>query len=320
MKGNEDILKTGTLYWFKSNRRGKVPVPIKYLTEEQRQILISGLTNNKFELCNPYHYFTEHYMWLNEDRNCFFLVSDIKIAPGIKRRTSPRKLIGKKEAYRITLSEMKRLKNDLICGRVDEKYVEFFLTKTKWKPWTEKEWKSNRDNRIGESCNYCNNHENLVLQHTLQPRKINAIKYELVGERFEEFQLFVKKNKENFELNISKDVAKVPVCPKCGSSQIHLRIRGVNKGTYVCNKSKNYVKCKHEFSTPNYGHAELDIKNAKKNRVKLLHDKFCKVKGLLRKAVEISLEEIITYLNLDNTITLCRKCAFKEDKPFDKYY
>ncbi len=36
MNKKEEILNTGTLYWFKSQRRGKVAVPLHYLTEEQK--------------------------------------------------------------------------------------------------------------------------------------------------------------------------------------------------------------------------------------------------------------------------------------------
>jgi hypothetical protein len=65
---------------------------------------------------------------------------------------------------------------------------------------------------------------------------------------------------------------------------------------------------------------EIDIKEAEKRRVSLFRDKFCEKEGLLRIAAEQSLEEIIAYLNFDHTKTLCNKCAYAEDRPFDKYY
>ena len=315
----EEILNTGTLYWFKSQRLGKVAVPLLYLTDEQKNALRLGLAENRYELCNPYEYFTAHYMWLDNNGR-YFLVTDFEISSEIKRKISPSKPVGKRYSYRITLADMKRLLTELKSGEVDEIYIRRLLSYTPWKPWDEKEWKSNRDSIIKNSCEHCASQENLVLQHTEQPRKVDSILYDLVGERYEEFLSFVERNKNSIELSFSENIRKVPVCPKCGSSQIHLRIRGANKGTYVCNKTKNYVVCKYEFVKPDYGYDERDIQEAEKKRELLLRDLFCEKEGLLRVAVEKSIEEIITYLNFDHTKTLCNKCAFAEDRPFDKYF
>lgn len=320
MNEEPEILNTGTLYWFKSQRRGEVPIPLHYLTKEQIDTLVSGLKNSKYELCNPYQYFTTHYMWLDKNKGMYLHVTDIKISADIKRKISSPRSVGKKSEYRITSSDIKRLQNDLQSGKIDHLYVRKFLSSVKWKPWIEKEWKIKRDKIIQDKCLYCGNRENLILQHSVQPRKINAVLYEMVGERFEEVQSFIEKNKNNIQLSFPEDIQKVPVCPKCGSSRIHLRERGENKGTYVCNKTRNYVVCKHKFIDPNYGYDESDIKKSEKKRAAILRDEFCKINGLLRRAVEISLEEIIVYLSLENTKTLCNKCAFKEDKPFEKFY
>ena len=319
MNKEEGILSTGTFYWFKSRRRGKVAVPLHYLTEEQKESLRLGLSSNKYEQCNPGQYFTAHYLWLENNRG-YFLVTDVEISAEIKRKLSPSNPMGKKFPYKIILSDMERLLNELKSGEIDEKYVESFLTDTPWRPWVEKEWKLKRDLIIKKSCEYCGSQEKLVLQHTIQPRKTNSILFDLVGERHEDVQLYVGRFKNNIQLSFSENIQKVPVCPKCGSSQIHLRIRGANKDTYVCNKTRNYVACKHVFDTPEHGYDENDIQEAEKKRELLLRNEFCKKEGLLRKAVEKSLEEIIIYLSLLHTKTLCSKCAYIEDRPFDKYY
>jgi hypothetical protein len=215
---------------------------------------------------------------------------------------------------------MVRLQSDLEKGKVDEIEVKRFLFNAKWEPWVEKEWKTKRDAIIQSFCETCGSQENLVLQHTVQPRTIPKILFALVGHRHEECQIFLERNREKVELQFGDNVQKVPVCPKCGSSQVHLRIRGQNKGTYVCNKSRDYLPCKHKFIEPDYGYDERDIKKAEKRREATLRDKFIEEEGLLRIAVEIALEEIIIYLNLDHTKTLCNKCAYKEDRPFDKFY
>lgn len=321
MNKEEEILNSGSLYWFKSQRRGKVAVPLHYLTDEQKKTLSSGLVSKRYELCNPYQYITAHYMWVGNNNPRHFLVTDIEISSEIKRKISPSKpLVRERFSYRITLTDIQRLLNDLKSGEVEEKYIERFLSKSPWKPWVEKEWKLKRDLIIKNSCESCGNQDKLVLQHTIQPRKLNSILYDLVAERIEEFNFFLEQTKNSIELSFPANIQKVPVCPKCGSSQVHLRSRGINRGTYICNKTRNYVVCKHKFIEPDYGYDEKDIKKAEKRRLSLLRDKFCEKEGLLRMAVEISLEEIIIYLNFDHTKTLCNKCAYKEDRPFDKYY
>ena len=319
MNKKDETLNTGTLYWFKSQRRGKVAVPLHYLTEEQKTTLSSGLESNRYESYNPYHFFHAYYMWVSNDDPIHFLVPDIKISPAIKRKISPSKTVSPKTSYKITLSDIKRLLNDLKSGEVDERFVKEFLAKKQWRPWTTKEWKIKRDTIIRENCETCGSNTDLVLQHTVQPRKINSVLYDLVGERFEKFKLYVEQNKDTIELSFHENVQKVPVCPKCNSSRVHLRSRGKNKGTYVCNKTRDKIICQHKFVTPNFGYDEVDIKKAEKSREATLRDEFCEREGLLRIAVEKTLEEIIVYLNFDHTKTLCNKCAYLEDKPFDKY-
>ncbi|MEL7004879.1 MAG: hypothetical protein AAFN93_19385 [Bacteroidota bacterium] len=320
MSKDFDILTTGTFYWFKSQRRGKVAVPLHHLTDEQKNILRSGLIAQRYELCNPYYSFTAHYMWLDDNRGCFLLVPDVVISSEIKRRLSSRNRVGKRLDYRIILPDIERLLSELKSGEVDEVYVRDFLANVTWKPWIEKEWKPKRDVVIKSSCESCGSQENLVLQHTVQPRKVNSVLYHLVSERYEEFQIYVEQKKNDIELSFPEKTEQVPICPKCGSSRIYLRIRGKNKGTYVCNKSRDYVVCKHKFVSPNYGYSERDIQEAEKRRKAVLRDEFCRENGLLRTAVEVVLKEIIIYLNLTYTKTLCRKCAYMEDKPFNKYH
>jgi hypothetical protein len=122
MNSEEEILNTGTFYWFKSQHRGKVAVPLHYLTDEQKKTLRVGLASNRYEQCNPYHYFTAHYMWFDNNRG-YFLVTDFEISSEIKRILSPSKPVRERPFYRVTLSDMKRLLNALKHGEVDEIYV-----------------------------------------------------------------------------------------------------------------------------------------------------------------------------------------------------
>src|SRR5687767_7421431 len=166
MNKEEEVLNTGTFFWFKSQRRAKVAVALSYLTDEQKKTLSSGLALGKYELCNPYEYFTSHYMWLDNKKGRYFLVTDIEIPLEIRRKISPAKPSVESFPYQISLSDMNRLLNELKCGEVDEMYIERFLSNTQWNPWGTKEWKSKRDPIIKSSCKYCGSQINLVLQHT----------------------------------------------------------------------------------------------------------------------------------------------------------
>src|SRR5690606_7656015 len=147
-------------------------------------------------------------------------------------------------------------------GKIDESYVDKILTKSTWKPWAEKDWKLRRDTIIKEYCETCKSNENLVLQHTKQPRKTNQILYEFIRERWDDVQAYINKHRHTVKLEFPKTIKKVEVCPKCGSSQIQFRIRGENKGTYVCRKTRGYKACNNTFTEAHYDYAEKDIKEA----------------------------------------------------------
>src|SRR5450432_459472 len=196
MSKEVEILNAGTFYWFKSQRKGKVSVPLCYLTDEQKSKLYSGLISNRYEQCNPFQSFSTHYMWQDNNRG-YLLVTDIELSLEIRKKLVPNIPVGEKIIFRMTLSNIESLLNDFKCGKVDERYVKKILTDAPWKPWGEHEWKLKRDTIIKNFCEHCGNHEKLILQHTIQPRKINAILYELVEERREEFELFADQNRSN---------------------------------------------------------------------------------------------------------------------------
>ena len=148
MNNQNDILTTGTLYWVKSNHRGNVAVPLKYLSEEQKQILRSGLKTNKYQLFRSNSTFKAHYIWIDNVFGNELLVTDIELSRQIKNKINP--IIKKqpnKLKYRLTLSDMKRLKYDFISGEINESMVQQILSKITWRPWESNEWKSKREDR-----------------------------------------------------------------------------------------------------------------------------------------------------------------------------
>ena len=137
----------------------------------------------------------------------------------------------------------------------------------------------------------------------------------MIGEQCEALLTYYEEHENEIELPLPENVEKVPVCPKCGSSRVRHRMR---KDNYVCEKTRNYVICKHEFTIPDYGIDERVIAQAEKDRRSLLRDKFCQKQDIYQRAAKIALEEIISYLEMDHVKTLCRKCAFIEDRTDQK--
>lgn len=313
MRTSDDILSNGTLYWIKAGRRGKIPVPLEHLTKDQKEKLHHGIKNSQYPLYIAFATLNAHYMW--SDDIFEYLIADIELSIETKRKLSPRKTPAIRPNYRSILSDMRRLQAEFTSGKIDFVQVQSILDQLTWRPEQYAEWKALRDTKIKDSCEKCGKASELVLQHTVQPRKHKKILYDLIGDRYNEFQLFIEQNIEAIDLPFPESIRKVPVCPKCGSSRVRHRLRRDN---YVCEKTKDYVTCKHEFDVPEFGYDERDIRAAEKKRISILRKMFCAKHDLYSKSIGIALEEIITYLSMHHTKTLCKKCAFLEDQPFFK--
>jgi|GEM_PF-6198114 len=314
MKKQTNILTTGTLFWVKAGGRGCVPIPLELLSTEQIQNLRLGLENNQYPLDVPSHTLNSRYIWINEYGLPDVQVTNIELSPQIKRKLRLPKKSVENKTYRFTLSDMVRLMEEFKSGMIDIEFVQSILSQP-WEPWNYSEWMSLRDSKIKNFCETCGKTSNLVLQHIVQPRKINTIIYDLVREEYEAFQSYIEQHITEVKLPLPNDIKKVPVCPKCGSSRVRYRMR---KKNYVCEKTRNTMVCKHEFTAPNFGYDERDIIVAEKKRRSILKEMFCHECNIYHRATEIALEEIITYLKMVNTKTLCNKCAFIEDRPWGK--
>jgi len=311
MDQENDILSTGTLFWIKAGRRGSVQVPLEFLTEEQKRTLRCGLERDHYPRFFRLETYNAHYVWEEKTGLYEVLVTGIDLSPATKRKLGPKERAPEKFPFRYTLSEMKCLKAQLEAGEVDEVFVQSLLSHQPWKPWETTEWKHLRDAKIQSSCENCGEAKDLLLQHTRQPRKVRRIVYDMVGELMDQFQIYIEQHIDEIDLPLPENTVTVPVCPKCGSSRVRYRQRRRN---YVCEKTRNAVTCRYEFTTPAYGYDERTIHDAEKKRVSMLRERFCSEKGIYKLATAIALEEIISYLSMDHVKTLCRSCAFREDR------
>ena len=213
MDEHDDILTTGTLFWIKAAHRGTVAVPLEFLTDEQKQILRTGLKEGRYPDYFNYQSQNAHFKW--EEKHCSYelLVTDIDLSPEVKRKLSPRKKPPQDVTYRVTLSDIKRLKEEYEAGHFDEDYVRDILTNLTWRPWQYTEWNDLREKKIQNACEICGETTSLILQHTIQPRKTKDIIFELVGEQYEELLSYYREQLHESELPIPANAEKVPVCP-----------------------------------------------------------------------------------------------------------
>jgi ribosomal protein S27AE len=210
--------------------------------------------------------------------------------------------------------------------------------------WHTKDWKERRKQVIKDKCEQCGSTVNLTLQHQSHPDKYS--KYYL--DAYIHFHdIFINENSNNFNNLVTKEdilyyIDNTPreeysMCPKCGGGYYTRR----KEPRLVCNR------CKYEFDKPTIKllpeyidnlYSDFDIASIDKpanapgdRKVKhfLLYseiqDKIAKEKikhmvkdkyqsAIDKKAMIDYLDATIQYLSFEDTITLCRKCAFNQDK------
>ena len=185
-------------------------------------------------------------------------------------------------------------------------------------PWHWREWKPARDLLIGTSCETCGAGQDavLTLQHTfrhplLQPY-IDAAK-EAVAALPQEPDWRLELRERMRAIKDDAVMAMRDCCPKCESLSIQYRKRA---GSWICNSKKTGSYCAHVFEVPvqkmGFTAEEKKSIRRRKNRA------FIDVAGQRehdwqRRAILCWLQDLKRYLTLEDTKTLCRRCAFLED-------
>lgn len=185
-------------------------------------------------------------------------------------------------------------------------------------PWHWREWKPARDQLIGPSCETCGAGQDgiLTLQHTfrhplLQPY-IDAAKEEVAAMPQErDWRLDLRERMR--AINEEAAMGMRDCCPKCESLSIQYRKKA---GSWICNSKKNGSYCAHVFEVPAQKLAFTADEKKAIRRSK--HKAFIAVAGQRehdwqRKAILCWLHDLKRYLTLEDTKTLCRRCAFLED-------
>jgi len=238
----------------------------------------------------------------------------------------------------LTYNERIELRDKLASGEIEiefaqEQYWKDF--KEGKKSWHTKDWKERRDKLIKDKCQICNSKETVTLQHLSHPRKYSEYLTEMRRAYTKDYiNTNPEIDKSEFSDHILKDYdyEPTPLCPNCKSSNPNRRVRKVPQ--YRC------TECKHEFDEPVYKSVDelisifLENEDAIEVRDKCFISKKWKNEHNLssirywlqreraatkdastieKEAFLLYLSDDIKYLSFEDTITACRKCAYKYD-------
>lgn len=192
--------------------------------------------------------------------------------------------------------------------------------------WGTKEWKQLRQNKLKPQCQICGSTKKLTIQHLIHPQSYTA-HYKMTLKTFTHtHQHTITINHDDEEQFIIKNYT-IPVinsCPQCNNHHINIRTR--KKPTYLC------PKCHYTFNTPRQLSAKeilshkvnskcLSSPNSSK-KLSVKQAKYHYLTHLIEKqysdeikyqAIINHINDMITYLSMEYTITACNRCAFNYD-------
>lgn len=178
------------------------------------------------------------------------------------------------------------------------------------KPWVTKEWKTQRKLLLASECESCGTTTPpLVLQHTWHPTPLHKLFYAARRKYRGKWETW--KASHPIEIDRSSLPADQDGCPRCESTTIRYRKRA---NTWICVSKLGGVNCGNVFETPMRVISPTAIRALERTVKQNVQDAFDEAFGIGRKVITKALEHTIRYLSLKDTKTLCKRCAFVEDR------
>lgn len=239
----------------------------------------------------------------------------------------------------LTYIERIELRDKLANGEIEiELALELYWKDFKegQKSWQTKDWKERRARFIKDKCQICDSKATLTLQHLSHPVKYSEYLREVTRAYADEYRStnpVIDKNEFTAYILNKYDYLPVAFCPNCKWSNPYERVKKIPK--YRCQG------CKHEFDNPVYKSADELISIFYENEDALeVRDKCFVSKDQWRNSHSLSnirywlqreratmkdaaaiekeafllyLNDDIKYLSFEDTITACRRCAYKFD-------
>ena len=301
-----DQLEYGTLLWMRPSRRFGIKVPLDVLSDEQLENLKQYLDQEEKTLddSNRSRLIWEYFY------DVTFLVPVIELTKEQKKLLDPPKPKTPKSPYSYTNVDFTKLRQELVKRQKTWQDIVFILQNISGRPWSTKNWKQKRKDKIGNSCAVCGEQEGImVLQHTRQPRKPETLIKEY--EKTYREQIINWLNSEPIFIDTSAYSKDADACPKCNSQVVKYRAK---KQAWVCLGVENKKQCGHVFSQPVKAVSKWIMRDLEKETIKKRKFEFLEASGLGEEIAKEALDEMIVYLSMENVTTLCKRCAFVADK------
>jgi ssDNA-binding Zn-finger/Zn-ribbon topoisomerase 1 len=178
------------------------------------------------------------------------------------------------------------------------------------KPWHTREWKERRKLLLASRCQNCGTTTPpLVLQHTWHPTPLHHLFYNARKKYQNEWLLW--KQSHALEIDMSSLNPDADGCPKCGSTTIRYRKRAM---TWICVSKPAGITCGNIFEAPIRVISYKAIRKIEEVASQEIRDDFDEEFGIGKKVVILAIEQHLRYVSLKDTKTLCKRCAFVEDK------
>jgi hypothetical protein len=202
------------------------------------------------------------------------------------------------------------LKQRLLANEISWQDALAIITSSSTPPWKTKEWQVKRDALIANHCKQCGTTEPpLVLQHIWQPKPIAQLFQEMRSNHPAEWDNW--KDKHPLTIDLSAIPSDTNACPKCFSPTIRLRKKAKD---WKCVAQEAGVFCEHVFETPARVVSQATIKNLRIAAWRKSQEDFDTTHDIGRRVVIAAIDQHMRYLSMQDTITLCKRCAFVADQ------
>lgn len=202
------------------------------------------------------------------------------------------------------------LKEKLLADEINWRDALAAITSSRTPPWKTKAWKVKRDALIANQCHQCATTEPpMVLQHTWQPKPISQLFKDIRNNHIDEWNDWIVKHP--IKIDLSGITPNVNACPKCFSPTI--RYRKTLK-IWKCVAQEAGQFCRHIFETPTLIVSKAIVKDFQKLAWRTRQDEFDTVHNVGKRAVIESIDQHTRYLSMQDTITLCKRCACVADR------
>lgn len=212
--------------------------------------------------------------------------------------------------------DQQEIKEAMLRGELHWKVALELITAKKSKPWTSAAWKKMREEKIGTACVQCGTTEGpLVLQHTWHPRPLKVLWQEAQRSLRDAYY------QDHPIVRTEQKPVDRQACPRCQSTSIR---QVKQSGRWQCNGKKRGRVCGHEFDAP------ILVKGFSPQQKHTRGDEWRQLQqeqyeGWLAlcaqhedelglQVVVMSIDEHLRYMSGEDTVTMCKRCAFIADK------